>query len=79
LVCQFEAAFGVPPADDRVAKRLRFSTKQALRGKPGALMPWSTPNSPASKHDDLVRLPTRDEIADMLTHANYAEPYAPFG
>jgi hypothetical protein len=32
------------------------------------------------QHDDLVWLPTRDEIADhVLANANYVEPYSPTG
>jgi hypothetical protein len=32
------------------------------------------------QHDDLVWLPTRDEIADhVLASTNYVEPYSPTG
>ena len=72
-----------------------FVLEEALRGKPGrvdALVHAELGGRPymahafekmiryVRQHDDLVWLPTRDEIADhVLENTNYVEPYSPTG
>jgi hypothetical protein len=69
--------------------------EEALRGMPGrvdALVHAELGGHPymahafekmiryVRQHDDLVWLPTRDEIADhVLESTNYVEPYSPTG
>jgi hypothetical protein len=69
--------------------------EEALRGKPGridALVRAELGGRPymanafekmiryLRRHDEVVWLPTRDEIADyVLANTNYVEPYSPLG